>query len=81
MELNKADFPTVHALGLHANREDGRTLKVERVDDEGLVAKHNRLQPTERSMVLAGDRILEVNGIGQSAPRMLEECLNSKIRA
>jgi hypothetical protein len=49
-------------------------LRVESVDDHGLVGRHNSKQLSQDGQVLVSDRIIEVNGLRQDTARMLSEC-------
>lgn len=62
-------------LGIEVNQEDGVSLRVEKIDNDGLVGRHNaRLDARSESRVQLGDRVIEVNGIRQDPNSMLQEC-------
>jgi len=66
-------------LGIEVNQLEtnslvGVGLRVESVDDHGLVGRHNAQQTSQASQVLVGDRIIEVNGLQQDTATMLSEC-------
>lgn len=60
-------------LGMEVSQE-ANALRVDGVEDDGLVGLHNAQQGSARNSVLPGDRIVEVNGVGHDPVRMLEEC-------
>eukprot|EP00927_Polykrikos_kofoidii_P073428 TRINITY_DN69467_c0_g1_i1.p1 TRINITY_DN69467_c0_g1~~TRINITY_DN69467_c0_g1_i1.p1 ORF type:complete len:525 (+),score=91.34 TRINITY_DN69467_c0_g1_i1:96-1670(+) len=72
VELVKEDgFVT---LGIEVNQVDGTCLRVEGIDDHGLVARYNSRQENELSMVHVYDCIVDVNGVTREPLRMLQEC-------
>lgn len=70
--LNKE--PGFVTLGIEVNQLETESLRVESVDEHGLVGRHNSQQVEKESQVLVGDRIIEVNGLRQDTARMLSEC-------
>jgi len=68
------DFVTVElvkdsgfvTLGIEVNQVDGISLCVESIDEHGLVGRHNTRQAAGSACrVQVGDRVIEVNGVGQ----------------
>lgn len=72
MELAKE--AEAEGLGMDVAVADGFSLSVGAVVEGGPVARHNAQQESAATMVLVGDRIVEVNGIARSSIQMLEEC-------
>lgn len=72
--LELAKEPGADGLGVEVAVADGFSLNVGRIVEDGPVARHNARQESTATMVLVGDRIVEVNGITQSSHQMLEEC-------
>lgn len=70
--LNKE--PGFVTLGIEVNQLESDCLRVESVDDHGLVGRHNSQQKSQDSQVLVSDRIIEVNGLRQDTVKMLSEC-------
>eukprot|EP00930_Biecheleria_cincta_P091950 TRINITY_DN8166_c0_g1_i2.p1 TRINITY_DN8166_c0_g1~~TRINITY_DN8166_c0_g1_i2.p1 ORF type:complete len:532 (-),score=84.53 TRINITY_DN8166_c0_g1_i2:353-1903(-) len=67
--------PGCTTLGIDVNQEGG-SLRVEHIDDLGLIGRLNASQETNgtSSKVCCGDFIVEVNGVRGDANRMLHEC-------
>lgn len=61
-------------LGMEVNQIDNMSLRVESVDEHGLVGRHNSRQESDASRVREGDRIVEVNNIMHDPNQMLNEC-------
>mmetsp|Transcript_70113 Transcript_70113/g.132171 ORF Transcript_70113/g.132171 Transcript_70113/m.132171 type:complete len:590 (-) Transcript_70113:312-2081(-) len=61
-------------LGMEVNQIDSMSLRVESVDEHGLVGRHNARQESDASRVREGDRIVEVNNIMHDPNQMLNEC-------
>jgi hypothetical protein len=72
VEISKE--PGFSTLGIEVNQVDGVSLRVEGIDDEGLVGNHNSKQDQSANRVHIGDRIIEVNGVKQDPNLMLQEC-------
>lgn len=70
--LNKE--PGFVTLGIEVNQLESDCLRVESVDDHGLVGRHNSQQVSQDGQVLVSDRIVEVNGLRLDTARMLSEC-------
>lgn len=68
--VKEAGFVT---LGMEVNT-DGPFLKVENIDEHGLVGRHNQRQTSEASKVHVGDCIMEANGVRGDPNKMLQEC-------
>lgn len=67
--------PGFVTLGIEVNQVDGVSLRVESIDEHGLVGRYNaRQEDRGGSRVLVGDRVIEVNGVGQDPNEMLKEC-------
>jgi hypothetical protein len=66
--------PGFATLGIEVSRENGTALRVESIDEHGLVGRHNQQQDSEESKILVGDRIIEANGIRHDPNRILHEC-------
>ncbi|CAJ1338356.1 unnamed protein product [Effrenium voratum] len=62
--------PGFTTLGIEVNQDED-TLRVERVDEYGLVGKFNSSQEGE-GKILVGDSIVKVNGVGQDPDSMLQ---------
>jgi len=61
-------------LGVEVHQLDGASLRIESIDEHGLVGRHNLLQDSDVNRVHVGDRIIEVNGVRHDPVRMLQEC-------
>jgi hypothetical protein len=72
VEINKE--PGFQTLGIEVNQVDGISLRVEGIDDDGLVGRHNTQQEKLANRVQIDDRIIEVNGVRQDPNLMLQEC-------
>jgi hypothetical protein len=75
MKIELVKEPDCTTLGIDVNQDDG-SLKVEHIDENGLIGRLNASQETNgtASKVCCGDSIVEVNGIQGDANRMLHEC-------
>jgi len=74
IQVNKTKGTRV-GLKFREAEEEGGSLKVEEVLEDGLVAEWNRRNPGKR--VLAGDSLVEVNGEAD-AGKIVEECAQNK---
>lgn len=61
-------------LGVEVNQIDGISLRIEGIDEHGLVARHNLRQQSDSCRVHVDDCIVEVNGVRNDPRRMLHEC-------
>lgn len=61
-------------LGMEVNQIDTSSLRVESVDEHGLVGRHNARQDSDATRVKEGDRIVEVNSVMHDPALMLHEC-------
>jgi hypothetical protein len=66
--------PGFTTLGIEVNEENGTALRVESIDEHGLVGRHNQQQESEDCKILVGDRIVEANGIRNDPNMILHEC-------
>mmetsp|Transcript_75948 Transcript_75948/g.210879 ORF Transcript_75948/g.210879 Transcript_75948/m.210879 type:complete len:574 (+) Transcript_75948:59-1780(+) len=66
--------PGFSTLGIEVNQIDEESLRVEGIDEHGLVARHNMRQEHEANRIWKGDRIIEVNSVRHDPTRMLHEC-------
>jgi len=66
--------PGFVTLGIEVNQFEFDCLRVESIDDHGLVGRHNSQQNSLENQVLVGDRIVEVNGVDKDTAQMLSEC-------
>lgn len=71
VELHKE--PDCATLGVEV-KEVESSLRVEVIDADGLVGRHNLRQESDGNRVLPGDRIIEVNGVRHEPASMLLEC-------
>jgi len=62
-------------LGIEVNQEHG-ALRVEHIDEHGLVGKFNLQESTRK--IMEGDCIVEVNGVEQDPEKMLHEIKAAK---
>jgi len=74
VRITKVDANSKVGLGLSA--VDGRSLRILKVDSEGLIPSWNRENPDQQ--VRSGDRIVEVNGVCGDARAMIETCKNNE---
>mmetsp|Transcript_61599 Transcript_61599/g.133332 ORF Transcript_61599/g.133332 Transcript_61599/m.133332 type:complete len:511 (-) Transcript_61599:351-1883(-) len=72
VEINKE--PGLSTLGIEVLEFDKSCIRVEGIDDHGLIGRHNMRQDSEATMVLVGDRIIEANGIRNDHDKILKEC-------
>jgi len=61
-------------LGIEVKQLDGVSLRVEVIDEHGLVGRYNSRQELPEQKVQVGDRIIEVNGVQHDLKLMLQEC-------
>jgi len=61
-------------LGMEVNEENATTLRIESIDEHGLVGRYNSRQESEVDKVQIGDRIIEANGIKHDPGLMMQEC-------
>lgn len=61
-------------LGIEVNQVDGVSLCIEGIDEDGLIAAHNRRQQCDAIRICVGDRIIDVNGVRNDPSRMLQAC-------
>lgn len=75
LKIDLVKEPDCSTLGMDVN-PDGGSLKVENIDEHGLVGRLNASRETSgtESKVCCGDCIVEVNGIRGDANQMLHEC-------
>lgn len=66
--------PGFSQLGIEVDQVDQSTLRIESIDEFGVVGRHNNRQDNDVNKVLVGDRIIEVNGARRNAEQMLIEC-------
>lgn len=67
--------PGFQTLGAEVDHVDGVSLRVEGIDEHGLLGRHNAKQDgNAANCVQVGDRIIEVNGVRQDPIQMLNEC-------
>lgn len=79
--LRKADDVSL-GLSVNADESSDKTLIVENVLPGGAVESWNRQcfgDATGERVVVAGDRIVRVNGIEADVKKMLEECTSSRL--
>uniref|UniRef100_A0A7S4RLW1 PDZ domain-containing protein n=1 Tax=Alexandrium monilatum TaxID=311494 RepID=A0A7S4RLW1_9DINO len=69
-----AKEPGFVTLGMEVKQMDEFSLRIERIDEHGLVGRHNARQDAGHAKVQVGDRIVEANGIRHDPQRMLQEC-------
>jgi len=62
-------------VGLVLRGEDGGSLRIVKVEEEGLIPNWNKENPSHR--LQRGDRIVEVNGVCGDSPAMAELCKTS----
>lgn len=82
LPMRRLDFVTIElmkepgftTLGMEVNQLDDSSLRIESIDEHGLVGWHNARQESELSQILVGDCIVEVNGVRSEAGLMLHEC-------
>jgi len=67
------------SLGLDVEFSDNKTLRIEAIDPDGLVRAWNLANPSRA--VSVGDRIVSVNGKGDNAVVLCEECSKNQILA
>jgi len=77
VELRKE--PGFTTLGMEVNEDRGTAIRVQSIDEHGLVGRYNRSQGTESTMLRVGDLIIEVNGVFGDPSGMLQECKNQQI--
>lgn len=65
--------PGFVTLGIEVYQVDG-SLRIDKIDEHGLVGRHNLRQESETNKVHIGDHIIEANGIRHDPNRMLHEC-------
>lgn len=75
LKIDLVKEPDCSTLGMDVNPDAG-SLKVEHIDEHGLIGRLNALRETSgtASKVCCGDCIVEVNGIRGDANQMLHEC-------
>eukprot|EP00927_Polykrikos_kofoidii_P050169 TRINITY_DN44094_c0_g1_i1.p1 TRINITY_DN44094_c0_g1~~TRINITY_DN44094_c0_g1_i1.p1 ORF type:complete len:562 (-),score=86.13 TRINITY_DN44094_c0_g1_i1:396-2081(-) len=61
-------------LGVEVNQIDGISLRIEGIDEHGLIARHNLCQQNDSCRVHVDDCIVGVNGVRNDPRRMLHEC-------
>lgn len=67
--------PGFQTLGVEVDQVDGVSLRVESIDEHGLLGRHNARQDGNTAVcVQIGDRIIEVNGVKEDPAQMLNEC-------
>lgn len=66
--------PGFVTMGIEVQQLDSSSLRVECIDEHGLVGVHNARQESDATRVRLGDRIVEANGIRHNPPSMLQEC-------
>jgi hypothetical protein len=67
--------PGFQTLGIEVDQVDGVSLRVESIDEHGLLGRHNARQDGNMARcVQIGDRIIEVNGVKEDPAQMLNEC-------
>jgi len=66
-------------LGMEVNEDRGTAIRVQSIDEHGLVGRYNRSQGTESTMLRVGDLIIEVNGVFGDPGGMLQECKNQQV--
>lgn len=67
--------PGFFTLGIEVNQVDmPPSLRVESVDEHGLVARHNARQDSDVAKLLVGDLIVEANGVRNDPQLMLDAC-------
>jgi len=77
VELQKdAGFTT---LGMEVGEENGASIRVQSIDEHGLVGRYNRTRSSEASTVHVGDLIVGVNGVFGNTTAMLQECKSQQI--
>lgn len=79
IELSKE--PGVEFLGLSVQQDNSQgraSLRVEDIEDDGLVCLHNGRQTFEVKKVCVGDEIIAVNGVRGDSAKMLLECKASQ---
>mmetsp|Transcript_72195 Transcript_72195/g.167307 ORF Transcript_72195/g.167307 Transcript_72195/m.167307 type:complete len:497 (-) Transcript_72195:440-1930(-) len=74
LTVELAKEPGFVTLGMEVKQIDGCSLRIESIDEHGLVGRHNLRQDSESNKVLVGDRIIEANGVRTDPNRMLQEC-------
>jgi len=65
----------VSNLGIEVKHDDADVcLVVDRIEEVGLIARHNSVAQGYAEQVRVGDKIIAVNEIAHNAARMLQEC-------
>jgi hypothetical protein len=77
VELHKE--PGFVTLGMEVNEENGTAIRVQSIDESGLVGRHNRAQSSGSSKINVGDLIIEINGIAGDPVNMLQECKTQQV--
>lgn len=77
VELHKQ--PGFTTLGMEVNEENSTAIRVQSIDEHGLVGRHNGVQSSMSSKISAGDLIVEVNGISGDPSLMLQECKSQQV--
>lgn len=70
------DMATRPQLGVQANGEDGRTLKIQSINDGAIKDWNEHCKPNQ--VVKPGDRIVSANGISGDPHKMIQACQSSK---
>jgi len=77
VELHKQ--PGFTTLGMEVNEENATAIRVQSIDERGLVGRHNGAQSSMSSKIHVGDLIVEINGISGDAATMLQECKSQQV--
>lgn len=74
ISVELAKEPGFVTLGMEVKMTEDLSLRIESIDEHGLVGRHNWRQDAEDARVRVGDCIVEANGVSNDPQGMLQEC-------